>query len=243
MSGADTSPVIKILVVGDAGVGKTSVIQRYVNDEFSQTHQPTVGVDFFIKEVALESCQSTSNPGSTVRVQLWDIAGQDRAKRVNRVFFKGALGALVVYDISRPQTFDSAVKWKQELDANITLPNGNRLPVVLLGNKVDLEVAHADTAYIDGFVETHGFVAWSDVSAKATSNADFSLSVACLLKRLLCDEELFGPGMRRSAACFSKRMKERGVVPRGLTFGSGGFRLSLAADPATKGSSGGGCCG
>ncbi|CAM9544748.1 unnamed protein product, partial [Hapterophycus canaliculatus] len=85
MSPAGASPVIKILVVGDAGVGKTSVIQRYVNDEFSQTHQPTIGVDFFIKEVALENGQTIASPGSTVRVQLWDIAGQDRANKVNRV--------------------------------------------------------------------------------------------------------------------------------------------------------------
>ncbi|CAM9567061.1 unnamed protein product, partial [Hapterophycus canaliculatus] len=169
----------------------------------------------------------------------WRTVGADRYQ----AFFKGALGALVVYDISRPQTFDSAVKWKEELDANITLPNGSSLPVILLGNKVDLEVANLDTGYIDGFVDTHGFVAWSDVSAKDTSNADFNLSVACLIKKLLCDEELFGPSMRRTAAAFSKGMKERGVVPRGLTLGPGGFRLTLAADTGTKDSSSGSCCG
>lgn len=58
---------------------------RYVNDHFSPTHQPTVGIDFFIKEIALESGRSGSPSDSCVRVQLWDIAGQDRSKKVNRV--------------------------------------------------------------------------------------------------------------------------------------------------------------
>ncbi|CAM9641098.1 unnamed protein product [Pylaiella littoralis] len=237
----DASPVIKILVVGDAGVGKTSVIQRYINNSFGPK-VPTVGVDFFIKEVALDNGRSGSSSATTVRVQLWDIAGQDRAKKVNRVYFKGALGALIVYDISRPQTFDSAAKWKQELDASITLPNGRGLPAVLLGNKVDLEVAKVDVSYVDRFVQTHGFVAWSDVSAKDMSNAEFDISVACLVSRLLCDEELFGPGMRRSAAAFSKRVKERGTPPSGVHLGSRGLRLATAASGNGLTHSKG-CCG
>ncbi|CBJ31636.1 Rab32C, RAB family GTPase [Ectocarpus siliculosus] len=241
-SAAETSPVIKILVVGDAGVGKTSVIQRFVNDEFSPTHRPTIGVDFFIKEVALNGDQSESFPGTTVRVQLWDIAGQDRARKMNRAYFKGALGALVVYDISRPQTFDSAAKWKQELDANITLPNGSSLPVVLLGNKVDLEVAKVDVSYIDSFVETHRFVAWSDVSAKDAINGDFEMSVACLIQKLLCDEELFGPGMRRSAAAFSTRLQAREQSAHHTGSSSKGVRLALSTE-ATGQASNNGCCG
>eukprot|EP00904_Undaria_pinnatifida_P004910 jgi/Undpi1/1549/HiC_scaffold_11.g04939.m1 len=233
----ETLPVIKILVVGDAGVGKTSVIHRFVNDAFFPAQQPTVGVDFFLKDIALEGGHGES-PAETVRVQLWDIAGQDRSKKVNRVYFKGALGALVVYDISRPQTFDSAVKWKQELDTSLTLPNGESLPVVLLGNKVDLEVAKVDVSYIDGFVQKHGFIAWSDVSAKDAGNADFKLSVDYLISRILSDEELFGSGMRRSAEAFSKKMEGHGT-PQGIQLGSGGLRW-VAKAPGEDSNS---CCG
>ncbi|CAM9881974.1 unnamed protein product, partial [Sphacelaria rigidula] len=127
-------PVIKILVLGDAAVGKTSVIRRYVDNIFSPVHQPTVGVDFFLKEIAVDASRGATV--HTVHVQLWDMAGQDRSKKINRVYYKGALGALIVYDISRPETFNSAAKWKKELDNNVTLPNGEPLPVVLLGNKV-----------------------------------------------------------------------------------------------------------
>lgn len=77
--------ITKRLVTASAPACSCHYADRYVNDEFSQTHQPTVGVDFFIKEFVLENGPSISSPGSVVRVQLWDIAGQDRAKKVNRV--------------------------------------------------------------------------------------------------------------------------------------------------------------
>lgn len=226
-STVDSSPpVIKILVLGDAAVGKTSVIRRYVDNVFSSAHQPTVGVDFFLKEIPIDACRGATV--HTVRVQLWDIAGQDRSKKVNRVYYKGALGALIVYDISRPETFDSAEKWKKELDNNVTLPNGEALPVVLLGNKVDLEMAAVDVAYVDRYVKKHGFIAWCDVSAKDASNAEFKVSVAWLIQNILCCEELFGPGMRRSAEAFAKRIEERSRVPGSIRLKPGDVKAADA---------------
>jgi len=128
---AQDQEVIKVLVVGDMGTGKTSIIKRYVNNYFSEDHKATVGVDFAVKHVNVN--------GTEVRLQLWDIAGQERfgasASKVryrpsrhhhqprfliphacdSQVYYKEALGALLVYDISRPQTFDTVSKVRRLL--------------------------------------------------------------------------------------------------------------------------------
>jgi len=151
----------KILVVGDLGCGKTSIIHRYVNNVFSTKYRATIGVDFALKIINWD-------PKTNVRLQLWDIAGQERFGHMTRVYYKEAVGALVVYDMTRPGTFEAVKKWKLDLDENLSTERP--LPVVLLANKCDLTDQRLDVSKMDTYIKENGFIGWFETSAKEDVN-------------------------------------------------------------------------
>jgi len=161
----------KVLVVGDIGTGKTSIIKRYVHGIFSMHYKSTIGVDFALK--VLEWDDKT-----TVRLQLWDIAGQERFGNMTRVYYKEAVGAFVVFDVTRISTYEAVKKWKSDIDVKVTIPGtSDPIPVVLLANKIDLIAAGKDgwgktKEEMDKFCEEHGFVGWFETSAKDDVNID-----------------------------------------------------------------------
>jgi len=117
-------------------------------------------------------------------MQLWDIAGQERYGHIARVYYKNSFGAILVYDVSRPVTFETVARWKEEIDNRVLLPNGKPIPVVLLGNKCDLDTAEIDTAQLDRYCQEKGFCGWFDTSAKLNLNIDKAARflVECILE-------------------------------------------------------------
>jgi len=152
----------KVLVVGDIGTGKTSIIKRFVHNVFSMHYKSTIGVDFALKVINWDQ-------HSIVRLQLWDIAGQERFGNMTRVYYKEAVGAMVVFDVTRVNTFEAVQKWKNDIDAKVTLPPDDRpIPVVLLANKCDLakEGICQDKTQMDAYCQENGFIGWFETSAK-----------------------------------------------------------------------------
>lgn len=178
------SHVLKVLVLGDPATGKTSIIKRYVHNFFSGHHKTTVGVDFHLKQLQINSS------GTTVRLQLWDIAGQDRFGAIARVYYKDAFGAMLVYDVTRHSTFETVSKWKAEIDAKVLLPNSKPLPVVLIGNKCDLDRTPAiDEAKIEDIVKNCSFVDHFETSAKHNINIDKAAKF--LVEKILEHQDIF----------------------------------------------------
>merc|ERR1712227_634046 len=164
--------LFKVLVIGDIGVGKTSLIKRYVHHIFGQTYKPTIGVDFALKVINWD-------PEPLIRLQLWDIAGQERFGTMTRVCYRDAVAALIVFDISRQTTFEAVSKWKQDLDSKVMLADGSPVPCILLANKcdsVDPEELEKKKAMLDEFVSEKGFTGWYQTSAKENINIDEATS-------------------------------------------------------------------
>jgi len=163
-----TEYLYKVLVVGDIGTGKTSIIKRFVHNIFSQHYKSTIGVDFALKVINWDA-------NTIVRLQLWDIAGQERFGNMTRVYYKEAVGAMVVFDVTRAGTFDAVQKWKNDIDCKVTLPPDDRpIPVVLLANKIDLqkEGFHKTPQQMDKYCEENGFIGWFETSAKDNVHID-----------------------------------------------------------------------
>eukprot|EP01132_Coremiostelium_polycephalum_P008600 gene8600-10586_t len=163
-----TEYLYKILVVGDIGAGKTSIIKRFVHNIFSMHYKSTIGVDFALKVINWD-------PKTEVKLQLWDIAGQERFGSMTRVYYKEAIGAFIIFDVTRLSTFEAVAKWKADIDSKVTYgPDEKPIPVVLLANKCDLgKEGFVKTANeIDKYCKENGFIGWFETSAKDNMNIE-----------------------------------------------------------------------
>ena len=104
----DYNFVFKIILLGDSSVGKTHLLSRYIRGQLPRSKFPTIGVEFATKPVPLKT-------GGTVRVQIWDTAGQEKYHSLAPMYYRGAQAAIVVYDVTNPDTFARAKTWVKEL--------------------------------------------------------------------------------------------------------------------------------
>ncbi|GKZ18564.1 Ras-protein Rab-11A [Aspergillus brasiliensis] len=114
------------VLIGDSGVGKSNLLSRFTRNEFNLDSKSTIGVEFATRSIQVDS--------KTIKAQIWDTAGQERYRAITSAYYRGAVGALLVYDISKHQTYDNVNRWLKELrdhaDSNIV--------IMLVGNKSDL---------------------------------------------------------------------------------------------------------
>eukprot|EP00753_Platysulcus_tardus_P006842 PLAT14626.1.p1 GENE.PLAT14626.1~~PLAT14626.1.p1 ORF type:complete len:228 (-),score=100.43 PLAT14626.1:110-793(-) len=129
----DYDMLLKVVMVGDSGVGKSSLLSRFSDGRFCESHLTTIGVDFGVRTVDID--------GKRIKVQVWDTAGQDRFKAIARSYYHGADGVLLCYDVSEKETLDSALNmWRTEVDTYAK----RDVRMMLVGNKTDLAATAAD---------------------------------------------------------------------------------------------------
>ncbi|MFX0057076.1 MAG: Rab family GTPase [Candidatus Hodarchaeota archaeon] len=123
----DSNYIIKICLLGEANVGKTSLVYRFIENRFRENYKSTLGVNLLKKDMTLEKY-------GTVSAQIWDLGGQESFKTLRKLYLEGANGALLVYDCTKKKTFEKIENWMQDFKE----ARGNE-PLILIGNKIDLD--------------------------------------------------------------------------------------------------------
>eukprot|EP01040_Poterioochromonas_malhamensis_P002749 gene2749-2926_t len=157
-------PVYKFIVVGDTCVGKTSILDRYIDDKMAETNVSTIGCDYKRRTILVGE--------ELVSLAIWDTAGQERFRSLVKNYYHGAQGIVFVYDITNRRSFDNLVEWMREVDESVDLQTSMR---ILLGNKCDL-ADRRQVSYEQGQSHQLDFVEVSAVSAN-NINAAFLLLV------------------------------------------------------------------
>ncbi|KAI6180624.1 Ras family protein [Aphelenchoides besseyi] len=135
MSNGRKKALLKVIILGDTGVGKTSLMNQYVNNRFSTQYKATIGADFLTKDITVDN--------KLVTVQIWDTAGQERFQSLGVAFYRGADCCVLTYDITNGNSFKSLETWRDEFLVQASPRDPENFPFVLLGNKIDLESKRA----------------------------------------------------------------------------------------------------
>ena len=155
--------IFKLILIGNSGTGKTSIINRFINEKFEDSYKCTIGVDFLLKKIKINE--------QNIKLQIWDTAGMEKYKQITTSYYRGAHGAIVVFDLTNKESFNDVHKWVNDF-SNITNQNSNMRSVVIVGNKNDLidkrEVSQDD---IDKYISINNFN-YVETSAKEGSNIE-----------------------------------------------------------------------
>ncbi|KAG0198670.1 hypothetical protein BGX28_007903 [Mortierella sp. GBA30] len=157
--------LFKIVLIGDSGVGKSNLLSRFTRGDFNLESKSTIGVDFGARTVQVED-------GKMIKAQIWDTAGQERYRAITSAYYRGAVGALLLYDITQHGTYESVSRWLSEVrehaDSNII--------VMLVGNKSDLRhLRSIHTEEAKGFAEENGLM-FIETSALDATNVDIAFT-------------------------------------------------------------------
>ncbi len=161
--------IIKLVIVGDSSVGKTNLLLRYADDKFDANQKPTIGMDFLSRDIVVDK--------HSVKVQFWDTAGQEKYKAIASSYYKVASGVILVYDISRRDTFQKLDSWHNEI---LNFANKG-FKIMLIGNKNDLETERqvsADEGKL--FAESKGMFFW-ETSAKVNSDRGVNKAIESIV--------------------------------------------------------------
>ncbi|KAL5262979.1 hypothetical protein ACHWQZ_G008404 [Mnemiopsis leidyi] len=152
--------LFKYIIIGDTGVGKSCLLLQFTDKRFQPVHDLTIGVEFGARMVSIE--------GKQIKLQIWDTAGQESFRSITRSYYRGAAGALLVYDITRRDTFDHLASWLEDARQH----SSSNMVIMLIGNKSDLESSRqVSKEEGEQFAKEHGLI-FMETSAKTADNVE-----------------------------------------------------------------------
>eukprot|EP01025_Chloroclados_australasicus_P059131 TRINITY_DN7464_c0_g4_i1.p1 TRINITY_DN7464_c0_g4~~TRINITY_DN7464_c0_g4_i1.p1 ORF type:complete len:246 (-),score=14.78 TRINITY_DN7464_c0_g4_i1:143-880(-) len=154
----DYDYLFKVVLIGDSGVGKSNLLSRFTRNEFMLESKSTIGVEFATRSIQVD--------GKTIKAQIWDTAGQERYRAITSAYYRGAVGALLVYDITKSVTFENVERWLKELRDHAD-PN---IVIMLVGNKSDLRhLRSVQTDEAESFCQQEGLSLIETSALEATN--------------------------------------------------------------------------
>lgn len=165
MSANRKKVLLKVIILGDSGVGKTSLMNQYVNKKFTNQYKATIGADFLTKEVMIDE--------KLVTMQIWDTAGQERFQSLGVAFYRGADCCVLVFDLTNPKSFESLDSWRDEFLIQASPRDPDNFPFVVIGNKVDMEQQRkVSRPRASTWCKSKNGIPYHETSAKQATNVE-----------------------------------------------------------------------
>ncbi|KAI9695535.1 MAG: Ras- protein Rab-11A [Bogoriella megaspora] len=230
--------LFKVVLIGDSGVGKSNLLSRFTRNEFNLDSKSTIGVEFATRSIQVDL--------KTIKAQIWDTAGQERYRAITSAYYRGAVGALLVYDISKQNTFENVTRWLKELrdhaDSNIV--------IMLVGNKSDLRHLRAVPTEDAKQFASENNLSFIETSALDASNVELAFQNILTGQSRFCFANSLSLAPKKQQTTLTRILSEiyRIVSQKALDQGEtpqnpmGPRKTIEISKPADEGTKGGKCC-